>query len=351
MIEGSALLVLLSALHGSLVLALPCAPVLALGLWWSANTVSHNFIHKPFFRGRGSNALYSAYLSLLLGIPQSLWRRRHLAHHAGREVPWRLDRQNVAELALVAASWGALSMQASGFFLKVYLPAYSAGLLLCLIQGRYEHARGTVSHYGRLYNWLFFNDGYHVEHHAEPSRPWTRLPEVRQKEGPASRWPAVLRWLEFFSLCGLERWVLRSPRLQRFVLNTHERALRRLLPALPPVRRAAIVGGGLYPRTVLLLRRLLPEARLVVIDADAEHLRQASEFVGGGVEWIHGRYVPGGADDYDLLVIPLSFIGDRAAVYRRPTRPVLVHDWIWRRRGRSAVVSVALLKCMNLVTP
>jgi hypothetical protein len=28
---------------------------------------------------------------------------------------------------------------------------------------------------------------------------------------------------------------------------------------------------------------------------------------------------------------------------------VLVHDWIWRRRGRSHIVSLALLKRVNLL--
>ncbi len=351
MIAGDALLVFLAAFHGALVVVVPCVPLIALGLWWNANTVSHNFIHHPFFRSRAGKVLFSAGLTLLLGVPQSIWRARHLAHHAGRALPRRWGRQNAAEGALLLALWIVLGLQAPEFFVTVYLPGTLAGLLLCLLQGRYEHVRGAVSHYGKLYNWLFLNDGYHVEHHADPSRRWTRLPAFRVRDGEASPWPAALRWLEFFSLCGLERWVLKSRALQRFVLESHERALRRLLSTLPPVRRVGIVGGGLFPRTVLILRRLLPEARLVVIDASEDHLRRARDHAGEGVEWIHGRFVPGGADDFDLLVIPLSFIGDRAAVYRRPSRPVLVHDWIWRRRGRSAVVSVALLKCVNLVTP
>jgi hypothetical protein len=50
-------------------------------------------------------------------------------------------------------------------------------------------------------------------------------------------------------------------------------------------------------------------------------------------------------------VIPLAFDGDRDAIYRhRPAAAVVVHDWIWRRRGTSRVVSVALLKRLNLVT-
>jgi hypothetical protein len=49
-------------------------------------------------------------------------------------------------------------------------------------------------------------------------------------------------------------------------------------------------------------------------------------------------------------VIPLSFDGDRAAVYARPpARAVLVHDWIWRPTRQSAIVSWWLLKRINLV--
>ena len=31
-------------------------------------------------------------------------------------------------------------------------------------------------------------------------------------------------------------------------------------------------------------------------------------------------------------------------------RVALVHDWLWRRRGASAIVSIFLLKRLNLVT-
>ena len=55
-------------------------------------------------------------------------------------------------------------------------------------------------------------------------------------------------------------------------------------------------------------------------------------------------------DDFDLTVIPLCLEGDRAAIYRHPPSSiVLVHDWIWRPRGKGAVVSVLLLKRINLV--
>jgi hypothetical protein len=188
-----------------------------------------------------------------------------------------------------------------------------------------------------------------VEHHANPGTHWTQLPHHVRPGTQTNRWPAVLRWLDGLSLEALERRVLRSKCLQRFMLQTHERAFRALLPKLPPVRSVGIVGGGLFPRTALILQRLLPEARLVVIDASDENLHTARTLV-SGVEFVHGYFDPARHNGFDLIVIPLSFMGDRAAVYRQPSAPAtLVHDWIWHRRAASAVVSVFLLKRLNFI--
>lgn len=345
-----ALFVLLAALHGFVLLWHPSLVVIALGVWWNSNTIAHNFVHQPFFVGRFWNRLFSVYLSVLLGIPQKLWRDRHLAHHAG--VTWRLrrSRELVAEVALVATLWGILLSIGPFFFLTVYLPGLLLGLALCALHGRYEHVRGAVSHYGRLYNWLFFNDGYHVEHHSNPRAHWTRLPQSRTESAPISRWPAVLRWLEVFSLDSLERLVLRFPCMQRFVLERHEKAFRELLPALPEIRRIGIVGGGLFPRTALILRRLLPHAELTIIDASLENLQIAKTFLNGEARYVHRLCTAPDSLDQDLIIVPLSYIGNRSAMYRQAKgRAILVHDWIWRRHGQSAVVSWAILKRLNLV--
>lgn len=347
-----ALPVALALLHGAVLLAAPSAPVVALGLWWNSNTVAHYFLHRPYFRRRALNVAFSLYLSVLLGVPQTLWRQRHLAHHAGR--PWRLrlSRSLCVESALVLALWAALLALAPRFFLTAYLPGYVAGLGLCWLHGHYEHADGTVSHHGTLYNVLFLNDGYHREHHAYPGEHWTRLPRHAALATRLSAWPAVLRWLEIPWLEWLERGVLRSPRLQRFLLDRHERAFAALLPRLPAVRRVGIVGGGLWPRTLLVLRRLLPGARLVIIDRSAENLAAARPFLPGDVEIINGFYDPTRMTEFDLVVIPLSLLGDREGLYRDPPAPaLLVHDWVWRRRGEGAVVSWLLLKRLNLVKP
>jgi hypothetical protein len=329
----------------------PLLPVVALGLWWNCNTVAHCFIHRPFFRARPLNTLFALYETVLLGVPQSVWRGRHLAHHAGTTWRFRLSGRVAVELLLVLSLWTGLLLGAPWFFLTAYVPGYVLGLSLCWLHGYYEHRDGTTSHYGAVYNALFFNDGYHVEHHAAPATHWTQLRQPRVG-APASAWPAVLRWLDVFSLDGLERGILRRPRLQRFVLRCHERAFRKLLPSFSRPPRVCVVGGGLFPRTLLVLSRLLPGAHFRVIDRSAENLAAARAFLpdGADLELVHEEYNPARLGEVDVVVFPLAFVGDRASIYRRPPAPVvLVHDWLWRRRGRGAVVSLLLFKRLNLV--
>jgi hypothetical protein len=366
--KGDVLLILLAAGHAALVLSFPYAPVIALGLWWNSNTVAHYFLHRPFFRLRALNGAFSMFLSVLLGIPQTLWRERHLAHHAGKDWRFHLSLRLAAEMLLILGLWSFLLARHPRFFLVTYLPAYAAGLFLCWLHGYYEHARGTTSHYGKIYNFLFLNDGYHIEHHAHPGEHWTRLPRWAASEASASRWPPILRWLESKKgpilpcrlsltkrlptacLENLERWVLHSPRLQRFVLKRHEAAFRRLLPSLTPIGEVAIVGGGLFPRTLLVLERLMPQARFTVIDQNAANIQEARTWVNSNAKFVQQTYAPRLVEGMDLVVIPLSFTGDREAIYRRPPAPaVVIHDWLWRRRGCSTIVSFLLLKRLNLV--
>jgi fatty acid desaturase len=325
--------------------------LVALGVWWNANTISHHFIHRPFFRHRAANHGFAAALSILLGFPQSLWRDRHLAHHAGDNRRVTLSREMLLQAALVLLFWAAIAGLSPAFFLTTYLPGYLGGLALCALHGHYEHAGGATSHYGALYNMLLFNDGYHVEHHAHPGVAWHRLPRYRAPDARASRWPAPLRWIERCGLDGLERIVLHSPALQRFMLRTHARAFRALVATLPPVERVAIVGGGLFPRSCLILSALLPSARITIIDADRDNLARARAFVDSSrVDLVHARFADRDRGGHELVVIPLSFDGDRGALYAHPPAPaVIVHDWIWRKRGDSRVVSIALLKRINVV--
>jgi hypothetical protein len=330
-------------------------PLIAIGLWWTANTIAHHFIHRPFFSLRAANTGVAFLLTAVIGVPQTVWRDRHLAHHGGRAWRFRLTPQIAVESALLVALWVSLAVADGAFFFTVYTPGWVLGLALCALQGHYEHAVGVTSHYGRLYNVICFNDGYHAEHHAYPGLPWTQLPGRAAPDTRASRWPPLLRWLDAFTLDALERLVLRSPWLQRFVIEAHRRAFERLLPFLPAVQRVAIVGGGLFPRTALVLRDLLPAARIIVIDANPDNLAIARALLPPDVRFEHRRFEVGDEScgaipGCDLLVIPLALDGDREAIYRaRWTGAVAVHDWLWRPRGTSRIVSRFLLKRVNLI--
>jgi hypothetical protein len=343
-------LVALSGVYAALLVWRPSSPLIAIGLWWTANTVAHNFIHTPYFRSRALNRTFALYLTALMGVPQGLWRERHLRHHRGDQRPTRWTPDIAVECGVVAGLWLAILAAAPWFFATVYLPGYAAGLVLCQMQGHFEHAHGTTSHYGRLYNLLFFNDGYHVEHHRRPGDHWTRLPRAADPAASRSRWPPVLRWLDAINLERLERIALRSTLLQRYLVRSHERAFRKILARVPRARRVTIVGGGLFPRTALVLRRLLPDATLAIVDAERDHLEIARRFVGGDVELRHEFFDTRAKEDADLVVVPLSFIGDRDAVYADPpARAVVVHDWLWKPHGGGVRISWLLLKRLNLV--
>jgi fatty acid desaturase len=390
------------AVAGALVIAraptvsglVAAAAFTALGLWWSSNTISHNHLHNPIFEKDALNRGFSLYLSALLVVPQSIWRARHLAHHAGdpprrnrggerseprRSSPGhvrrggpserRIARGAPLELALCAAVVAVLLACAPRLLLFGCAPGYVVGMGLCWLQGWFEHVgpdgAAGVSFYGALYNRLWFNDGFHAEHHRWPREHWSRLPSRRLDAARASGLPPVARWLSSLrtlvnraqarALCVLERVALASPSLQRFMIATHERAFRALWPRLGAVRRVAVVGGGLFPRTALVVRRIVPDCALVLVDADAGHLAQAAEHLAragvGDVELRCERFTASTSEPVDLIVLPLGFVGDRARLYGRPVgAPLLVHDWIWRVRGEAgARVSLLLAKRVNLV--
>jgi hypothetical protein len=87
------------------------------------------------------------------------------------------------------------------------------------------------------------------------------------------------------------------------------------------------------------------------MDANRHNLEIARGLLGEVADYRHELWGSQESGDFDLTVFPLSFAGDRAAIYRHPpSATVVVHDWFWRRRGAcSSIVSIALLKRLNLV--
>ncbi|MEZ4268293.1 MAG: fatty acid desaturase [Myxococcota bacterium] len=332
----------------------------ALWVWWGSNTIAHNHLHNPLFTSRSANRGLALFLTATLSIPQTLWRDRHLAHHAGVAPRLRLGRRLLTEFALVFACLGLLAWLAPLLLAAALLPGLAVGLGLCALQGRYEHRRehldfsDGVSTYGWLHNAVWFNDGHHAEHHQSPRRHWSKLPAARLAGAPVSARAPMMRI--FLAepgrtrgrvLAWLERLALKSPPVQRFLVQTHARALGRLLPRVSPTppTRVLIVGGGLFPRTALALAELLPDATLVLLDAEPAHLDGARAHLAARglteprVRFRHGVWRPGAsasaeADPAELVVVPLAFEGDRDALFRPGPVPRLVHAFPWDREAR-----------------
>ena len=58
----------------------------------------------------------------------------------------------------------------------------------------------SVSGYGRLYNLIWFNNGYHQEHHWRPQVHWTEVPALRAQLPPETsrRVVRAAHWFNFF---------------------------------------------------------------------------------------------------------------------------------------------------------
>lgn len=202
---------------------------------WNINSVAHNFLHTPYFRSRTLNRCFSVLESLALGFSQTFYAWVHLRHHEGNsdrpgpdgrtrdwlsiyrygrdgapepvwsyvlKGPLRIEGDAAGAVRLRrprAARFGRFEVAAVLFFVGcglVYdwrailflLPFYYLGQCLSQLNGYYEHFNGNpaepmawgVSTYARLYNWAWFRNGYHAEHHYRPRLHWTRLADLHR---------------------------------------------------------------------------------------------------------------------------------------------------------------------------
>lgn len=175
--------------------------------------------HEPLLPYAVGGALQSLYKRLLevLAVTR-LWKvganETTLLALATRREPRRSHELGQVQIDRVAhclslAVFLAISWQ---WTLLCYLPAFFAALTLVNVQNYYRHfgadpndrAADSVSHYGRFYNLISFNDGYHQEHHLAPGTHWSKLPDVRERHRPAldnrpriiSPVPAMLGFLD-----------------------------------------------------------------------------------------------------------------------------------------------------------
>lgn len=211
--------------------------VYAVSISWNINGVSHNFIHNPYFRSAFLNRAFSFLESVLCGFSQVFYDAVHRRHHMGNSdrkgengdtVDWlsiyrhghddqpenvwsytflSYFRDNIVDTyaevkrrSNVNAKWGiaeivfVLGVAAAGFvlnwkFMLFLLPFYYLGHCLSSLNGYYKHYGANpdvpiawgVSTYGKIYNLLWFNNGYHAEHHFRPRVHWTKMHELRDQ--------------------------------------------------------------------------------------------------------------------------------------------------------------------------
>jgi fatty acid desaturase len=202
------------------------------------NGVAHNFIHNPFFRSPLLNRLFGVAQSIACCFSQSYYDVVHTQHHKGNsdrpdetggtidwlsiyrhghdgepENPWSyvflsFFRDNPAAIARELRKrgkqeliWGNIELAAFATTLLVmfllnwqyvmffFLPFFYLGHCFSYLNGYFRHYGADpdkpiawgVSSYGKIYNWLFFYNGYHAEHHFRPKVHWTKIEQFHRQ--------------------------------------------------------------------------------------------------------------------------------------------------------------------------
>ncbi len=225
------------------------------------NTAAHNFVHSPFFVSRLLNDLYAALCGITVMLPFTLLRLYHMEHHqygndrkdpatgttkdststylygkdGDHEALWRYSflsqlrdwaaiaatfktaRESkqrariAAEAAVIAVFWAAL-FWVNWRFALFYIFVVYLSLVATTAQNYFEHygaepgSRKTdsVSCYNPIYNFLWFNNGYHQEHHFRAGVHWTRIKELRSEMLPEDQ-RRVVHGAHFMNLPWLAR--------------------------------------------------------------------------------------------------------------------------------------------------
>ena len=185
------------------------------------NGVGHNFIHNPFFRSSLLNRLFGIVESVACCFSQTYYDVVHMQHHKGNAdrpdengetVDWisiyRHDHDGEAEnpwsyvfLSFFrdnpAAGWPRVAQTREP---RTYVGKHRPGgfcelserLFPALWDGNPDKpVAWSVSSYGKLYNWLFFYNGYHAENHFRPKVHWTKMEAFHQKIADLQRQEGV----------------------------------------------------------------------------------------------------------------------------------------------------------------
>lgn len=188
--------------------------------------IAHNFIHVPFFKSSLLNKVFSMANTIGIGLPQSMYRIHHLNHHRHNNHPdtdesstYRYGKDGKEENIFKYSLLGVIRTDLVGLYktaskqsalpmiellvllyflgtlfvldwklaLGYLIPSIFLGQVFAVWENYCEHHRAplndrkrdSVSCYNPFYNFIWFNNGYHQEHHFSPQVHWTEIRKVK----------------------------------------------------------------------------------------------------------------------------------------------------------------------------
>lgn len=215
-------------------------------LFYSSNfqCVTHNFIHNSFFKDQKMNNYFLVINSMIIGLPMTLHTILHENHHEFNndrqdifghttsdlssiyrysenqhepESFWSytfksifrtdfkklfkiasergLSKQVYFELIAILVFWTILVSSHFYCFIFYFIPTWFLGQCSHYASNYVEHYRSSpgnrltdaVSCYSPWYNFVWFNNGYHQEHHFRPEIHWSEIKKLKTEMLPFNR--------------------------------------------------------------------------------------------------------------------------------------------------------------------
>lgn len=232
------LIFMLNSFHyHSFLINLMLGIIYAFSISWNINGISHNFIHNAYFKSFSLNRIFSLMESITMGFSQTMYEYVHRQHHMGNNdklnlqgttTDWvsfyrhgkngepesaikymflsffRDDPQEIYKLICKHSVWLANyalfelanvilligGMLIIDWQLVIYFLFFMyMGHSLTAMNGYYEHFGANtdkpitwgVSCYNKFYNFIWFNNGYHAEHHYRPKHHWIKMADLHEQ--------------------------------------------------------------------------------------------------------------------------------------------------------------------------
>jgi fatty acid desaturase len=147
----------------------------------TGETIDWISIYKHGHGGEAEHPLTYTFLSFFREDPKTVLKE--LKRKDAREAFW-----GIFELASFVTTFVILGIL-NWHYICFLLPFWYFGHCLSYLNGYYRHYGGNpdepiawgVSTYCKFYNWTWFYNGYHAEHHFRPKVHWTRMQALRDQ--------------------------------------------------------------------------------------------------------------------------------------------------------------------------